>query len=508
MKAATTSRPRVLDLPVHLDKAIRNQSGAVHAALRTAIIDGRLETGLQLPSSRSLAEQLGVRRNAVVAAYEHLASDGLLEARHGAGTYVAPHLPARPVAACPPALDVRPEPRRAFALGQTCVDDALLRRLASHLRRHMTMAGAEELGYGDPRGSAYLRTQIAQHLSANRGVSCDPGCILVVNGTQHALRLCVDALFARGDAVWAEDPGYYATHTTLRAAGLRLVPVPVDGEGLDVAAGRRRRVKAKAAYVTPSHQFPMGVTMSMRRRIALIDWARATQSWIIEDDYDSEFRYAGPPLTALAGLAGERVIYIGTFTKTLFAGLRLAYLVVPPAILARVIAARAAFDRFPLRFTQDAVADLMAEGLFARHIRRVRTRYKDARDAVVDVLRKEAGAALHVTEPAQGLHLVATLPHGMPVGSARTVRDHAKVEAKLLSETQLSPGGPEGLILGVSGHDLRALRDAAHRLASAAREAKSLRVMPAKAGIQYALSSSSPRAHGVLGPRFRGDDTR
>jgi len=473
MKSATTLRggSRISDLPIALDSSIRNQSARVHAALRSAIVEGRLQAGLQLPSSRSLAEQLGVRRNAIVAAYEHLASDGLLEARHGAGTYVAKDLPMPVGEASPVELSFAPPRRRAFALGHTFVEDDILRRLGGYLRHHVLTAGAEEIGYGDPRGSARLRTEIAQHLAVHRGVRCDPECIMIVSGTQHALRLCVEALLARGDAIWMENPGYYATQATLRTAGLKLVPVAVDDEGIDVAAGLCMKVKARAAYVTPSHQFPTGVTMSMRRRIALIDWARANESWIIEDDYDSEYRFAGPPLTALAGIGGERVIYVGTFTKILFAGLRLAYMVLPPEIAARVIAIRATLDRFPPRFMQDAVADLLADGSLARHTRRMRGRYREARDAVVATLREAAGDALQLYGPAQGLHLVASLPDGLSRDDAVRIRERANVDAKLLSETRLTAAGPEGFILGYSGHPLGELREAARRLGKAAREA-------------------------------------
>ncbi len=472
MKSATTLRDgsRLSDLPIVLDGTVGNQSARVHAALRAAIVEGRLQAGLQLPSSRNLAEQLGVRRNAIVAAYEHLVSDGLLEARHGAGTYVAHDLPLPPVSALPLQQSFAPSKRRPFALGHTFVDDDILRRLGSSLRHHVLTAGAEEMGYGDPRGSARLREQVAQHLAIHRGVRCDPECIAIVSGTQHALRLCVEALFARGDGIWMEDPGYYATHVTLRATGMKLVPVPVDDEGLDVAAGLRTKAKARAAYVTPSHQFPTGVTMSMRRRIALIDWARATQSWIIEDDYDSEYRFAGPPLTALAGIGGERVIYIGTFTKTLFAGLRLAYMVLPPEIVGRVIAARASLDRFPPRFMQDAVADLLADGSLARHTRRMRGRYREARDAVVNTLSEAAGDVLKLYGPAQGLHLVASLPDSIKTEDAIRIRESANVDAKLLSETRLAAAGPEGFILGYSGHSLGELRAAARHLGQAARE--------------------------------------
>ena len=476
MKSATTLQlgKRVLDLPVELDGDVRNQGGRVHAALRSAIVDGRLQAGIQLPSSRSLAEQLGVRRNAVVAAYEHLVGDGLLEARHGAGTYVSRYIQAPAdtsnATATSPAPDFVPPKRRPFALGHTFVEDDILRRLGGYLRRNVLTAGAEEIGYGDPRGCAVLREQIAQHLAVHRGVRCDPACIVVISGTQNALRLCFDALLKPGDSVWMEDPGYYATHITMRACGLKLVPVPVDDEGIDVAAGIAKNEHARAAYVTPSHQFPTGVTMSMRRRVALIEWARASESWIFEDDYDSEYRFAGPPLTALAGISGERVIYIGTFTKILFAGLRLAYMVLPAEIVARVLEARASIDRFPPRFMQDAVAGVLADGSLARHTRRMRTRYREARDVVVAGLDETSGGVLRFYGPAQGLHITARLPDGASRDDAVRICTLAGIDAKLLSDTQLKPGGAEGFILGFSGHPLAELRDAARRLGQAARE--------------------------------------
>jgi GntR family transcriptional regulator/MocR family aminotransferase len=466
----TTLRRRDgLDLPIALDRTIRNHGQQVHAALRSAIIDGLLRPEMKLPSSRALAEQLGVRRNAIVAAYEHLFSDGLIEARHGAGTYVAAELPARPSATLAAPFRIAPPQRRAFALGHTFADARLLSRLASNVRRRIASASGDELGYGDPRGSEYLRTQIAQHLAANRGIRCDPSCVVIVSGTQHGIRLCVDALLSPGDAVWMEDPGYYAARNTLETVGMNLVPVPVDASGIVVASGLRLNAAAKAAYVTPSHQFPTGVTMSMARRVALLDWARASKAWIIEDDYDSEFRFAGPPLTALAGLSAERVIYVGTFTKTLFAGLRLAYLVLPPAVVEPVIRARAAHDRFPPRFMQDAVADLIAGGVLAAHVRRMRTRYREARDALAATLEHAAGGALRLSIPTQGLHMIAYLPHSVAKETATRIRATADVETQLISEMRIKRRGPDGFILGFSGHGLKELTAAAQRLGRAAR---------------------------------------
>lgn len=464
----TTTLPgRLLDIPIVLDGSISNQAARVHAALRMAIIDGYLRPGLKLPSSRGLAEQLGVPRNAVVAAYEQLLGDELAEARQGSGTYVTAHLPAASMARTPIQLDIDSFPNRAFALGRTHVDRGLLRQFATSVRRHIVAAGPDHLGYGDPRGSLPLRTEIARHLVASRGIRCDPNCIMITGGTQQGLRLCAEALLAPGDSVWLEEPGYYAAHGTLRAAGMGLIPVPVDGEGIRVDEGRRLAPMARAAYVTPSHQFPTGVTMSMARRVALLDWANASRAWIIEDDYDSEFRYAGPPLTALAGLGGERVIYSGTFSKTLFPSLRLAYLVLPQSVAEHVIKARSGVDRFPPAFLSDAVAELMSNGALAGHLRRTRLRYRQARDTVASVLETAGRGQLRIVVPPQGLHMVAYLPAGLPGDAGVRIREMAAVEARLLSETSLLPEGAEGFILGFSGYDGRDLAAAAKRLGEA-----------------------------------------
>jgi GntR family transcriptional regulator/MocR family aminotransferase len=466
----TTSKRRhdVLDVPLRLDRTIGNQSLQVHASLRSAILDGRLVAGLRLPSSRSLADQLSVRRNAIVGAYEHLLSDGLVEARVGDGTYVASIVPTR-VNQIRAAPFVVPAIRRgAFALGQTYSDPVVLRRLASATRRRIASATAAHLGYGDPRGNEELLQQIALHLAANRGISCDPSCILIVSGTQQGLRLCADALLRSADPVWIEDPGYPVTRNTLVAAGMRLVPVPVDAAGIDVAAGRRMAPTAKAVYVTPSHQFPTGVTMKMERRVALLDWARVSRAWVLEDDYDSEFRYAGPPLTALAGIDGaERVIYFGTFSKTLFAGLRLAYVVLPPAAVEQVVIARASHDRFPPSLVEGAMADLMADGILAAHVRRMRARYRIGCDVTASTLEKAARGTLRLVVPKQGLHMLAHLPAGLPKDAAAKIRAIAQIESWLLSETRLVQSGPDGFVLGFAGHDITDLTAAANRLGKA-----------------------------------------
>jgi GntR family transcriptional regulator/MocR family aminotransferase len=297
MPTASRPAPAVLDMPLLLEAGPGSQAVRVHAGLRAAILGGRLAAGMRLPSSRALAAQLGVRRNAVVAAYEQLLGDGLVEARTGAGTFVAARVPRGPAPATPaPALSPAVPARAAFALGCTHPDARLLNQFGRILRRQLARPDPAHFGYGDPRGSAALRRAVAAHLAAARGLPCDPDCILITSGTQHALRICTEILLRPADAVWMEDPGYPAARRTFAAAGARIVPVPVDAAGLDVAAGRRGAAGARLAYVTPSHQFPTGVTMSMARRLALLDWAREAGAWVLEDDYDSEFRYAGPPL--------------------------------------------------------------------------------------------------------------------------------------------------------------------------------------------------------------------
>ena len=461
-----------LDLPLRLDRTAANQALQVYGGLRGAILDGRLAAGLRLPSSRALARQFGVKRNAVVIAYEHLQSDGLADARTGSGTFVAT-LPA-PARATKPLPEVprsiKPLANKPFALGKTYADPQLLRRLAAAMRRRIMKTDEAAFGYCDPRGDATLRAEIARYLAASRGFICDPDCVVIVNGIQQGMRLCVEALLQAGDAVWMEDPGYPVACRTLCRAGLKVVPVPVDAEGLDVRAGEKQAPAAKAAYVTPSHQFPTGVSMTMVRRIALVEWARSARAWLLEDDYDSEFRYGGPPLTALAGIGGgDRVIYLGTFSKTLGAGLRLAYMVLPPAALDAVIAVREGHDRFPPSFMPGAVADLMANGFVADHIRRMRRRYRAGRDAAVAALESAAGDALKIVSPQQGLHLLALLPEGLPADAAGKIRAQAQVESWLLSETRLKATGADGFILGFGGHDAAELTAAATALGRAAR---------------------------------------
>lgn len=468
MRTTSPKRP-ILDLPLRFESTQPGHAARLHKALRAAILDGRLAPGQRLPSSRSLAGQFGIARTAVVLAYEHLQGDGLVEARHGSGSFVAAGLAGRERRQ--PAASYAPPPTRqaACAVGRTEADPILMRQFATIMRRRIIQARPEDLAYGDPRGSGELRGQIAAHLAASRGFHCDPDSILVLGGTQHGLRLFAEATLRAGDAVWFEEPGYATARRTLISAGLNAVAVPVDRDGIDVAAGRRRAAAARAAYVTPSNQFPSGATMSMSRRLALLDWAREADAWILEDDYDNEFRYDGTPLTALAGLdGGERVVYLGTFSKTLFPSLRLAYMVLPSPLVGRIVNLRLTHDRFPPGLTQAAIAELMATGALAHHTRRMRRRYGAMRDVLAATLTEAAGAGLDVVVPSQGLHIVAWLSTGHPAGAAAAIREAAGIEGWMVSEHRMEPGGRDGLVLGFAGHGEEELRLAGRRLGEAA----------------------------------------
>jgi GntR family transcriptional regulator/MocR family aminotransferase len=305
--------------------------------------------------------------------------------------------------------------------------------------------------YGDARGCKPFREAIAAYLTTARAVRCDPEQILVVSGSQQALELSARVLLDPGRPVWVEEPGYSGARDVLTVAGARLVPVPVDGEGLDVAAGIALSPQARAAYVTPSHQYPLGATLSASRRLQLLDWARRSGAWILEDDYDSEYRYESLPIAALQGLDQDnRVIYIGTFSKVLFPALRIGYLVVPPDLVASFVAVREAMDIFPPTLYQAALTDFINEGHFGRHLRRMRQLYRERRSALVEALGREI-PELEVHGDQAGLHLTATLPEGFPDRRISEEAARQRLWAMPLSSCYLGEESRPGLVLGFGG---------------------------------------------------------
>lgn len=461
----------------------------IYDGFREAIVKGDLRSGQQIPSTRALATELGISRIPLLNAYAQLLAEGYFETRAGAGTFVSNSLPdqlttcARQTAATPPGRsETRPASRRsallplreqepwlygsgAFSVGQLTFESFPFKVWSSLLARRCRKVHAASLNYNDPMGWKDFRETIAAYLRTARAVRCDPRQIMVVSGSQQALDICARALLDPGARVWIEDPGYAFMRSALTLAGCDLVPVPVDSEGLDVAAGIRMCRRAQAAWVTPSHQYPLGVTMSASRRLQLLDWARTAGAWIVEDDYDSEYRYESMPIASLQGLDHDsRVVYIGTFSKTLFPSLRIGYMVIPADLVDRFVAVRRATDLCPPHLYQAVLADFIREGHFARHIRRMRMLYAERRSALVAALRKEFGSSLEVVGGEAGMHLTVMLP-----GAADDRKIAARAAEQNLSLWPLSPAymgsaARQGLILGFGSTKASEMPKAVRRL--------------------------------------------
>jgi GntR family transcriptional regulator/MocR family aminotransferase len=403
-------------------------STQLYAAVRRMILAGGVAAGTRLPSSRSLARELGVSRNTVLLAYEQLLAEGYVAGRGGSGTYVTGGLvapdrgpaatrPERPrVSAYARRLPPAPEPPVPgrlpydFRYGVPADDPypgAVWRRLLSRRARGAT---ALSLSYGPPEGIAPLREAIAAYASRARGVVCNASQVIVVNGSQQALDLAARVLLDAGDRVVIEEPQYQGARWVFAAADARLVAIPVDGEGL--MTDRLPITGAGLAYVTPSHQFPTGVFMSLPRRLALLAWAGRHRAWVLEDDYDSEYRYEGRPIEAVQGLDREgRVIYIGTLSKVLFPALRIGYLIVPGALVESFRSAKWATDRHTPTLTQEVLADFIRDGHFERHLRRARLRHASRRAALLDALERHVRDDVEVIGANAGVHLVVWLRH-------------------------------------------------------------------------------------------------
>jgi GntR family transcriptional regulator / MocR family aminotransferase len=468
----------------------QNRQQAVFERLRQGILAGTLPPGTRLPPTRIMAEEIGVARQTVVLAYERLAAEGYVRARTGSGTYVAPDLPdAAPALAIVPqsaasSLSKRGErlggiPVRAlegeapggslFAGGLPAPDmfpaQAWLRCTARVLRQ----IPPELTGYPPPQGLPELRQQIAAHLAATRGLVTDPAAIIVTGGTQQALRLAGELLLDPGDIAWVEDPGYIAGRGALLASGARPVSVPSDHDGLDVAAGVLAAPEARLALVAPSHSTPLGGALPLARRLALLDWAARANAWILEDDCDSEFRWEGRPLPPLATLDRTgRVIYCGTFSKTLAPAIRLGFAVVPAPLVAAFVRARTLMDRGSSALSQAVLAEFMRQGLLAPHIRRMRTEYARRRGAVLTALRRYAPAVTPIAAPG-GLHMVVRLPAGCD--EAAILRGcHARdLAVAPLATYYAGPPRMAGLVIGFAGTPSAMAGELARRLAAAAR---------------------------------------
>lgn len=461
--------------------------------LREAILGGRLRAGVRLPSTRELASELGISRNTVMNAYDQLQSEGYLEGRVGFGTCVSSSLPdeliqvraqevqkigsrsgrglsrrGKLLSGTPPTVSDYQDRPRAFQPGLPALEEFPFRVWRNLHNKVWRRPPRELLGYGDPAGYRPLREAISDHLCTTRAVRCSWEQVVVVSGSQQALDLSARLLLDPGDAAWVENPGYPGARAALSAAGARLIPVPVDDYGLDVSAGEATCQNARLAYVTPSHQYPLGATMSLPRRLDLLDWARRSDAWILEDDYDSEYRYSGRPFESLQGLDPEgRVVYTGTFSKVLFPALRLGYLVVPQDLVDAFTSARELSDLHSPSVEQAVLADFIAGGHFIRHVRRMRALYAARQKALLEAASQELAGVLEVQPAESGLHLVGWLDETADDRAAsRLAADHS-VEAIPLSWYADDASRHKGLMLGYAAVSEDEIRKGTRRLAKA-----------------------------------------
>ena len=502
---ARRRRQRVADA-VSLLVALDAGSGVplhrqIYESLRADMLTGRLAAGARLPSTRVLASELGVARNTVVLAFDQLFAEGYLSTRRGGGTRVragipdtmmnvhatrfvpaerahrsvrpaAPRLPSRWTRALADLRgwgahrDAEPVP---FALGVPAID-AFPAALWARLTARRWRSGGVFLGHAAAAGDRTLRGAIAEYVTSARGARCGPHQVVIVSGAQQALDLVARVLVDPGDPVWMEDPGYLGARAAFVAAGARVVPIPVDDEGMNVAHAERTAKSARLAYVTPSHQFPLGIIMSAARRLALLTWAHRVGGWILEDDYDSEFRYAGRPIPCLQGLDAERatasrVLYVGTFSKTLSPALRLGYLIVPDDLVDTFRGARAVSGGHSPTVDQSVLADFIGEGHYVRHVRRVRALCAERQGALVRCVERELAGAIELAPDAAGLHMVGWLPGRASGAAAAHAAQQRGVDATPLSRYSAARPRRDALLLGYAAFDESAMRTGARGLA-------------------------------------------
>jgi GntR family transcriptional regulator / MocR family aminotransferase len=477
-----------------------DQPGPIYRKLynwfREGIVSGRLRPGQRVPSSRELVSELKISRSTVLAAFQQLHAEGYLQGAHGSGTYVAKSIPeqvmrsatkdsrssnqrarcegarrlSRPAAhllslRTPPLTLAHRSELGAFRVGLPALDHFPFATWSRLVARHWRQPKTEMMTYGDPMGYLPCREAIAEYLGVVRGVTCEASQVMIVSGSQQGLALTARVLLDTGDSVWTEEPGYLGGLRVFTAAGARLVPIPVDSQGLDVKAGIHRCREARAAFISPSHQFPMGKTMSFARRMLLLDWAARNGSWIIEDDHDSDYRFSTRPIGSLQGLdVNGRVIYVGTFSKILFPSLRIGYLVLPNDLVPAFTLVRFAFDIFPSTLNQAILADFIREGHLARHIRRMRMVYMNRREILSKEIRQRLGTSVEIVNSKAGFHAVILLPGGIQDQAVSNEAAKAGVAVLPLSICYQGHPGMQGLILGYGGVNQKQIQDGVSKL--------------------------------------------
>ena len=468
----------------------------LYEGIRDAILRGSVAAGTRLPATRTLAADLGVSRNTVLIAFDQLLAEGYVEGKIGSGTYVSRDLPEKPLQSLRTTFQkksaAKEKPRlarraaqftavpieaswvrhdvRPFQPGLTALDAFPFKTWSRLVARHWRRSPTHLLSYGDPAGYRPLREAIAAYLGPARGVRCTADQVILTGGGQRGMNLVVQVLLDKDDAAWLEDPGHLNARQALMSMAVRVVPVPVDVQGLDVAAGIQRCANARVAFVTPSHQYPVGVTLSLPRRLELIEWARQSGAWIVEDDWGSEFRYGGRPQIALQGLdRHRRVIYLGSFAEVLFPGLRLGYVVVPPELIEPFTAARALLDLLPMSVEQAALKDFIGQGHFNRHLRRMRTLYAEKQNALVKAAERHLSGLLDVQPSEAGTHIVGWLPPRVCDVAAAQQCALQGVATIALSAYAMEPVRRGGLLLGYCALSTSEIQQGVRKLADALR---------------------------------------
>jgi GntR family transcriptional regulator / MocR family aminotransferase len=459
----------------------------IYESIRDAILKGEFVSGLRLPSTRGLAEHLGVSRLTVVNAYEQLFAEGYLEGKTGSGTFVAKELPENLLQTKTSSSEsankrqtvedlrlsnfgkqlnaskaIRERSQALFVPfqnGLTAVDEfpfEIWAKIANRINRNPSKY---LLGYGDPQGFAPLREAIAGHLRFARGVNCTAEHVIITSGAQQALDLAARIFLENGCSVVTEDPCYLEARNAFSATGAKIIPVAVDDEGLKVAEIPADS-KIILVYVTPSHQYPLGVTMSISRRLALIEWAKKQNAWIIEDDYNSEFRYAGRPLPSLQGIDNSgRVIYVGTFSKTIFPSLRIGCVVVPTNLVDVFANARALNDVHSSIIEQAILSEFIAEGHFSRHLRRMRTLYQERQNILLDECEKHLKGLVEIKKADAGMHLVGWLPEGVSDLEVYEKGVERGLKLAAISSYSVNPIKRGGIIFGYTAFNRREISE-------------------------------------------------
>jgi GntR family transcriptional regulator / MocR family aminotransferase len=457
----------------------------LYEAYRQAILAGQLRKDAQLSSTRELAIELRISRQSVMNAFDQLLAEGYIRGEPGSGTFVqarflgdtglhdkrksgyqdvpedvlsreairiatATHMPAS-------------SPPIPFRRGLPAVDKfplALWSRIVARCSRKMKSG---DLNYTEPQGFLAFRCTIAEYLRNLRAVKCEPEQVFVVSGSQQGLQLIAHTLLNEGDPVCMEDPGYPGARSAFLAVGANVLPVPIDGEGMEVSKATQLPMP-KLIYVTPSHQFPLGVTMSLGRRLSLLDWAARSPAWVVEDDYDSEFRFVSRPLSSLQGLSPDRVIYVGTFSKAMFPSLRLGYVVLPKNLVRAFSDSRRSNDFCAPFLTQAAMNEFIVEGHFARHLRRMRLLYAERQSAMLIALRREFGNHLQISNTDTGMDLVVWLPASNSDTKAAQLASRAGILTMPMSFFYSTPSKRGGLFLGFGAINQNQIREGVEKL--------------------------------------------